>query len=520
MFSDSTRTGHYRFQQQNVLCHCGHCTQYGSPYPGVLGYPRTPPKQALDHPSLDRQTDKHSPFLNEVEGGDFGLEREGRDGHRNPQRRPVFTGPGPYSQMDNFSQNCSWDFHPAQCNYPAVRDQGERHYSPVQGEQCGGCVICGDAGMLPFNGRHVPQLPLPPVQFRGQLRPRPVNYMPEPEPRWGCGGCEHYPSDTRVPEHFHSPPAVTNGHCVPRPLFTRAGETRDSHLDWSKLRGGSKGSCSRHQASHKSFFSTEVPQRDLHHPLRRPRLLPPCSPGMVHAGDPERTDLVTPQGSDPERPKGGSGGSVRDQIRQVVTDLEGVLGGLKQVHVEMKEVVQQIDHLTANIDLSKESPSPSLTEDTPHPGALGDIQVYNHKTNGALPPKSHRDTADTVILQTNSPSPVYMASVVKTNRVMPPSPQKDPHPDRRGVNGHLPLPCPLRDTNHLTQLDPTPPPRTLDPTVIVGNSTSLSRSQKPPPYPHNGRVEKASKGLAPPPPTFLRTPPYPAGKRRQSSSMV
>lgn len=29
---------------------------------------------------------------------------------------------------------------------------------------------------------------------------------------------------------------------------------------------------------------------------------------------------------------------VREQIRQVVTDLEDVLGGLKQVHVEMKEV--------------------------------------------------------------------------------------------------------------------------------------------------------------------------------------
>ena len=29
---------------------------------------------------------------------------------------------------------------------------------------------------------------------------------------------------------------------------------------------------------------------------------------------------------------------MRDQIRQVVTDLEDVLGGLKQVHVEMKEV--------------------------------------------------------------------------------------------------------------------------------------------------------------------------------------
>lgn len=29
---------------------------------------------------------------------------------------------------------------------------------------------------------------------------------------------------------------------------------------------------------------------------------------------------------------------VREQIRRVVADLEDVLGGLKQVHVEMKEV--------------------------------------------------------------------------------------------------------------------------------------------------------------------------------------
>ncbi|XP_064799899.1 AT-rich interactive domain-containing protein 1B-like [Oncorhynchus masou masou] len=50
----------------------------------------------------------------------------------------------------------------------------------------------------------------------------------------------------------------------------------------------------------------------------------------------------------------GKEGSVCEQIRQVVSDLEGVLGGLKQVHVEMKEVVQQIDRLTANIDLEEE----------------------------------------------------------------------------------------------------------------------------------------------------------------------
>lgn len=38
--------------------------------------------------------------------------------------------------------------------------------------------------------------------------------------------------------------------------------------------------------------------------------------------------------------------SVRDQIRQVVMDLENVLGGLKQVHVEMKEVGGSLESST------------------------------------------------------------------------------------------------------------------------------------------------------------------------------
>ncbi|XP_041085262.1 uncharacterized protein LOC121300669 [Polyodon spathula] len=44
--------------------------------------------------------------------------------------------------------------------------------------------------------------------------------------------------------------------------------------------------------------------------------------------------------------------SVRDQISRVVLDLETVLGGLKQVHQEMKELVQQIDQLTSKLDLT------------------------------------------------------------------------------------------------------------------------------------------------------------------------
>ncbi|XP_038860273.1 uncharacterized protein LOC120056141 [Salvelinus namaycush] len=335
-------------------------------------------------------------------------------------------------------------------------------------------------------------------------------------------------------------------------------------------------------------------------------------------------------------------GSVCEQIRQVVSDLEGVLGGLKQVHVEMKEVVQQIDRLTANIDLEEEegscNKSPSSGDGPPNPrdckGVLmfnqgdqrpqyrdvdrtvnqkttrvqvhtrwtdtGDL-VHNQKTPGKHGPQC-RDTDHTVIIhdpppdprdvpgvlvysqktngdqgvsllyrhpdhtvtiRTNSLSPVLTASVIKTNRVGvtalspmgPLSPSKDPKQDRRGLNGHPPLPGPGRELNHV---DPQTPPeleitpslplplwtQLSDPTAMVGYSVPTLRNQKPPLYPrHNGRVERLSKcpvqspypahpahpalpvlpHLAQPPypthpnhpthhalpPSDLRTPPYP-----------
>ncbi|XP_036842434.1 uncharacterized protein LOC110530786 isoform X3 [Oncorhynchus mykiss] len=334
-------------------------------------------------------------------------------------------------------------------------------------------------------------------------------------------------------------------------------------------------------------------------------------------------------------------GSVCEQIRQVVSDLEGVLGGLKQVHVEMKEVVQQIDRLTANIDLEEEegscnkSPSRGDSHLNPrdckggdghlnprdckggdgHPnprdckGVLmfnqgdqrpqyrdmdrivnqkttrvqvhthwtgtGDL-VHNHKTPGNHgpqcsdmdhtviihdPPPDPRDIPGvlvyrqktngdqgvsllyrqpdhTVTIRTNSLSPVLTASVIKTNRVgvtaLSPmgslSTSKDPKQDRRGLNGHPPLPGPGRELNHVA---PQTPPelemtRSLplplwtqlsDPTAMVGYSVPTLRIQKSPLYPrHNGRVERLSK--SPAQPTYpahpalpvlphLAQPPYP-----------
>lgn len=175
-------------------------------------------------------------------------------------------------------------------------------------------------------------------------------------------------------------------------------------------------------------------------------------------------------------------------------------------------MVQQIDRLTARIDLSEETPS--ITQ-----GASGNCRGSTHPGDPNRKPApvqamQHIDE-DRIILRTNSPSPVHMASVVKTSRFTPPSITKDIHHERTGVNGHPPHLYPPRDSNHVGQTRPEPNPQSLDPKVIIGNSTSSSRTQKPPLYPQNGRCGKGPY----PPPKPVRTPAYPA-RGCQSTSMV
>lgn len=172
------------------------------------------------------------------------------------------------------------------------------------------------------------------------------------------------------------------------------------------------------------------------------------------------------------------------------------------------QVVEQIDRLTASIDLSEEAPSITRGSSVHE---LRAAPVSNHKP--ASVQASQHVHEDRVILRTNSPSPVHMASVVKTSRFTPPSLVKD-H-ERPGANGHPPHLYKPRDSNHTGQTRPEPRPQTLDPQVIIGNSTSNARTQKPPPYPQNGRCGKGPY----PPPKPVRTPAY-AGRGRQSTSMV
>ncbi|KAG1946292.1 hypothetical protein F2P79_013762 [Pimephales promelas] len=61
--------------------------------------------------------------------------------------------------------------------------------------------------------------------------------------------------------------------------------------------------------------------------------------------------------NEPGRGAFSSERAIRDQIQRVVVNLEEVLHGLKEIHLEMKEVVQKIDLLTADIDICKEEQS-------------------------------------------------------------------------------------------------------------------------------------------------------------------
>lgn len=183
-------------------------------------------------------------------------------------------------------------------------------------------------------------------------------------------------------------------------------------------------------------------------------------------------------------------------------------------------MVQQIDRLTAGIDLSEEAAcitqgSSTTFHGSVHPGDLRLAPLPNHKPAPALVQALQHVDEDRIILRTNSPSPVHMASVVKTSRFTPPNHSKDINHVRPGVNGHPPHLYPPRDSNHIGQPHPEPHPQSLDPKVIIGNSTSNSRTQKPPLYPQNGRCGKGSYPASKP----LRTPAYP-GRGRQNASMV
>ncbi|XP_051232600.1 bromodomain-containing protein 4B-like [Dicentrarchus labrax] len=106
------------------------------------------------------------------------------------------------------------------------------------------------------------------------------------------------------------------------------------------------------------IFSTEVPLRGLGctTTLRGPRKPRPSSEGIGVLGQNQTWVQYRPtiEGESQRKEAGCSRKVVRNQIKRVVDNLEQVLTALRDVHQEMKEVVQQIDNLTSSIDLNEE----------------------------------------------------------------------------------------------------------------------------------------------------------------------
>ncbi|KAF7666731.1 hypothetical protein LDENG_00095400 [Lucifuga dentata] len=458
MHTDGAQTtGHHRFLHHSTSCQCQNCIHYEPPFPHHSGAGYRPEAGQADHPSLDHSRDTQASRL-----GDW--------------------------------------------SYPL--EPGVRHY-PFIREQCG-CVVWSDTRTHPFNSK-LPE-PLPHLQVKGQghRHRQTVRYALEEEEEegWRCS-TGYYQWEPHAPSPQPGRLHMPNGHCRPGAMFFEGGEERDNHQDWNRLKGGSEEGCNGRAASHKGFFSTEVPQKHFNQNRGKGPSVPPSATMSQESLKSATNNDHQYQGSEAVKQKRRQD-SVREQIRQVVTDLEDVLGGLKQVQVEMKEVVEQIDRLTANIDLSEEGPSvnqggSNKFYSSTHTGDFSMTLLTNHKAPAQA--SRHMDE-DRIILRTNSPSPVHMASVVKTSSIGSTGHSKD-------INGHPPHLYPSRDLNHIGQTLPEPPPQSLDPKVIIRSSTSSSRTQKPPLYPQNGRC---GKGLYPPSkPT--RTPAY-HGRGRHSTSMV
>lgn len=227
-------------------------------------------------------------------------------------------GLGLNSQTGELCHVCHWELNPALCNFPL--ESGERHYLPVR-EHCGCMVPNGTRTHHSNTG--IPH-PLPHLQVRSQgyRHRRTVRYLSVEEESCGCSPKNYQQESCKPHLGLFS---IPNGHCEPKTVIFEGGDQRDSHQEQAWLRGVPVECCPGHGGSPKGFFPTEVPPKHLNQNRQRG----PCVP--TPNGDPRG------QGSEVVK-RNKRQDSVRAQIRQVVMDLEDVLGGLKQVHVEMKEV--------------------------------------------------------------------------------------------------------------------------------------------------------------------------------------
>ncbi|XP_051554845.1 uncharacterized protein LOC127441441 [Myxocyprinus asiaticus] len=367
-------------------------------------------------------------------------------------------------------------------------------------QECG-CVRRWYYPELPlhkFNGSHVP----PHLKVRGHNTK--VLYVSErQQPQWDNVKLSTY-----------------NGHCPRRRVSFQHPEERHgfNSTETSRQSSPSKAHYNGPNSGQVAFFPTEVPPSKLG-----------CSRAhgpMLKVNGAEQETGTSQVGVDLENHsnKRKSQGTVREQIKQVVTELEEVLGGLKQVQLEMKEVVQQIDILTSNIDLTEEDPSPSngIAQDGRHRSSWTSVVALIHNSNAEQEVSQRNgvqnDTKTRTSCSSITHSPVSV-NAIHTDSPPPMRNQVSPSPTQQQLatvedkdskvgkqnsemqriknkaNGTC-LPhrtYKVKPQHHKGQLENHRPPS--------------NKTQRPPPYPQNGQVK-------------MRTPPYPGKHKTLSSTIV
>ncbi|XP_076880129.1 uncharacterized protein LOC143528322 [Brachyhypopomus gauderio] len=189
---------------------------------------------------------------------------------------------------------------------------------------------------------------------------------------------------------------------------------------------------------------------------------------------------------------------LQDHIRRVVVNLEEVLRGLKEVELEMKEVVTQIDKLTSNIELGEKdtgdasggysfSRRPSALENRAHTKIpqVRDIAVH---PNGPCGKQTTAQRGGKEPRASTEPPP----ECTSTPRGPPPA-----YPSRRSTI--------VPKSEHGTAILRSNGPKS--------EASAGPRSKKPPPYPVSNRARRSKKEKD------LKSLPH-SGKRRLLSTIV
>ncbi|XP_076134828.1 uncharacterized protein LOC143117170 [Alosa pseudoharengus] len=203
--------------------------------------------------------------------------------------------------------------------------------------------------------------------------------------------------------------------------------------------------------------------------------------------------------------------AVRDQIQRVVVELEGILHGLKEVHLEMKEVVQQIELLTSDIDLTGDEPHAGLHSDTLGSSSSSGVMVGCLRAEGDDSGDVESSRADSVpssqkSVASESSSPVSSSTVANARTQHTPNSNED-----HNTSPNYPL---NTDSPPAIQSSgPRPKGRREGMKPALLRAVTLgARGKKPPPYPHqHPKTTRADKGRD--------CPPYPV-KRRLLSTTV